>query len=85
MVTVEYEEFVRQFRARTATRLAEFEKALAAAQAKTKSARAEPGADGYGLRGEQPGAHTAQVPPPVRGAPARARGRGPVQSVLRQL
>lgn len=92
MVTMEFDDFVRQFRERTAQRMVEFEKALAKAQADMeKSPRA--GKPATTAPGRKPGSGEAaaaadRVPPPVVGAkktPARHRRRsGPVQGVLKK-
>lgn len=85
---MDYEDFVIQFRARAAARMEEFEKALAKAQKETTAAkqsmqpiRTTPPAPGQVK-------HKTQVTPavkkPVQPARGRARGRGPVQSVLRK-
>lgn len=72
-MTLEFEEFVRQFRARTAQRMVEFEAALAKAQAEV----AKPGPSRGSLK---------PTPPPVqKKTPARRRyTTGQVQGVLKK-
>lgn len=83
---MDYEDFVIQFRARAAARMEEFEKALAKAQKDTAAAvkrtKEAPGESAAGQRN-----HKTQAAPVVKKPvqPARARGRGPVQSVLRKV
>lgn len=83
---MDYEDFVIQFRARAAARMEEFEKALAKAQKDTaaavKTTKESPEKSTQGQ-----GNYKTQAAPVVKKPvqPARARGRGPVQSVLRKV
>lgn len=92
---MEFDEFVRQFRERTAQRMVEFEKALAKAQAEMeqpgKTAKKPAGTQGpQGSVPPAPGPRMAARPGSPRGAerkkpPARRRqGAGPVQGVLKK-
>ncbi len=80
---MEFEEFARQFRERTAQRMVDFEKALARAQHRMERAtEAEQGRN----RGRQPvaGQPTPVVRPRRRPAPAPGHGHGQVQGILRR-
>lgn len=93
---MDYEEFVVQFRARAAVRMQEFEKALAKAQADTAKAKEQTigqansrataplqpvtthGSENHKTQATASSKKTSQP------AGGRARGRGPVQSILRK-
>lgn len=84
---MDYEDFVIQFRARAAARLEEFEKALAKAQKDTAAAvktTQVPPAESAEKRVNHKTQAAPVVKKPVQPARGRARGRGPVQSVLRE-
>lgn len=97
MVTLEFDEFVRQFRERTAQRMVEFEKALAKAQTDMEKTQRKPRGSVPPSRGSIPqrSRSTSHRPepvvhpaPPVTGelkTPVRNRRRpGPVQGVLKK-
>lgn len=97
MVTLEFDEFVRQFRERTAQRMVEFEKALAKAQADMEKTQRKPRGSVPPSRGSIPQRSRStshrpepvvQPAPPVTGElkiPVRNRRRaGPVQGVLKK-
>lgn len=83
---MDYEDFVTQFRVRTAQRMEEFEKALAKAQKDAAAAVPETGK----TQQKEKENHKKQAAPEKPVQPARGRvrgwvrGRGPVQSVLRK-
>lgn len=82
---MEFDEFVRQFRERTAQRMVDFEAALAKAESDmAKRTKKSPGKPGEILRGQQLGG----MHPPVlstRKTPGRhRRNSGPVQGVLKR-
>lgn len=81
---MEFDEFVKQFRERTAQRMVEFEKALAKAQAEMERQ------EGKSVSGHRKG-HSAPLPPnpmmsQTRKTPGRGRrGAGPIQGVLKKF
>lgn len=87
MVTLEFDDFVRQFRERTAQRMVEFEKALAKAQedmAKTPRAGKSAGQKSAVRLPESSDQHVSR-PVGVQKSPARHRRKtGPVQGVLKK-
>lgn len=97
MVTMEYEVFVAQFRARASSRMEEFEKALAKTRQGLDEAKAQVEApvrqgrpsEGLSVAGtgvvDNDKTQAAQpLLKPVQPARGRTRGRGPVQSILRK-
>lgn len=75
-MVMEFEEFSRQFRARTTQRMIEFEKALAKAQERVEKSTAEPTPRTRSAASAH--ASVGHVPTPRSGA------RGQVQGVLRK-
>ncbi|MFP7364922.1 hypothetical protein SFC07_03955 [Corynebacterium callunae] len=71
---MEYAEFIRQFRLKAASRMEEFEKAVAAAQAQAVQSAAE-------TAPKKPATPVERKVQPVKRS---TRGRGPVQSILRK-
>lgn len=87
MVTLEFDDFVRQFRERTAQRMVEFEKALAKAQEDMAKAPRAGKSAGQKTTGRFPEASDQHVSTPVgvKKSPARHRRKtGPVQGVLKK-